>query len=423
MGKNPRKKKERTIRVSEAIPEDFIRNMESCIGAEEAAALADALKEEPSVSIRLNKKKVKDYDNFMKRFEKYGVSPVTWCRSGFYLRERPDFIHDPLLHAGTYYVQEAASMYYETIVSELISGVLKAPDGHPLRVLDLCAAPGGKTTAMLNALEGDYEVVANEYDRSRARILKENLDKWGDPNVIVTNSPAAALASLEERFDIVAVDAPCSGEGMMRREPVARAQWNTGLVEQCYALQRDILGNAVRALRPGGALIYSTCTFNSVENEGNAEWIASELGLEPVGATRRFMPHREKCEGLFVAVFKKPDPGIPSQNRRKSTLELLREARVNIISEGIEKNVRKGELEIPSSRQVLACNYDSDSFPAVALSLPQALVYLRRDTVRLPDDTPTGYVAVSFDGYPLGLVKNLGNRANNLYPPEWKIKT
>lgn len=397
------------------LPEGFVREMKELLGEEEAGKLTDSLNMQPSVSIRVNRKKVASPEEFAKRFESSGVSPVKWCRSGYYLDERPDFIHDPLFHAGAYYVQEAASMNYETIIGDLgLTG--------PLKILDACAAPGGKTTAILNALGSDYVVVANEFDHQRVRILKENLDKWGDPNVIITSSPVSKFAALENYFDIVAVDAPCSGEGMMRREAVARSQWSQRLVEQCSSLQRDILKDAARALKEGAFLIYSTCTFNRRENEDNVQWLAEDLGMEIIGTPRHFMPHTDRCEGLFMALLKKPgDYHSSASPELGSVAERLKRAGIRIVGCGIEKTVRKGDIEIPSSRMVLARDFDRATFPQAELTREQALAYLRRQTITFSDQTPKGYVTVSFEGYPLGIVKNLGPRANNLYPPEWRI--
>lgn len=404
------------------VPQAFIREMEKLLGAEEAARLAEAIDGTPSVSIRLNRRKAMTGPEERVR---YGT-PVPWCESGLYLDSRPDFILDPLLHAGVYYVQEAASMVYEETLATLLAG---RPKG-PLRILDLCAAPGGKSTAMLNAVartfEGDdYLLVANEFDRKRVQILKENLDKWGDPNVIITNSSTDAFARLGETFDIVAVDAPCSGEGMMRREPAARSQWSESLVRQCAGLQREILRNAACCLKPGGWLIYSTCTFNRTENEDNAHWLQEEFGLEPVEEPQRFMPHRERCEGLFAATFCKPEGESPAGGvalrSREATIVRLKSAGIRIVSSGIEHTVAKGTLEIPSSRSVLASDYVHGTYPEVELTDADAQAYIRRLPLVLPPETPKGYVCVCYRGHPLGLVKNLGNRANNLFPAEWRV--
>lgn len=413
-----RSKKSNKNARSIPLPPAFVDSVKDELGSKEGDALAAALDEVPSVSIRINRKKVEDVGEFMTRFTPYGPSPVEWCRSGFYLEQRPDFILDPLLHAGCYYVQEAASMIYEPIVEWIIG----ADRPSSMTVLDLCAAPGGKSTAMLNALRGDYILVANEYDRGRSRILKENLDKWGDPQVIVTNSPSRVFASLEGCFDIVAIDAPCSGEGMMRREPIARSQWSENLVEQCSLLQREIVADAVSALAPGGFLIYSTCTFNHKENEENVAWIEETFGLEKVMPGRHFYPHRERCEGLFFALFRKPGE---QAERKPVTLqafvERLKRAGVNVIGEGTEKEVIKGTLVVPSSRMVLAHDFNPADLPVVEVSLEDARAYLRRNAIVLPEGAPEGFVAVAYEGHPLGIVKNLGRRANNLYPAEWRV--
>lgn len=439
----------------------FFDRIKRDFGEEEAKALMEALNESPSVSIRLNNKKLSNPDTVIEEWPGMKTDPVEWCPSGLYLSKRPDFIHDPLLHAGAYYVQEAASMVYESIIGNIMEGM---EGGGTVRVLDLCAAPGGKTTTILNALKGNYAVVANEYDRQRAGILKENIDKWGDPRVIVTSSDAASLGRLGNCFDIIAVDAPCSGEGMMRREPVARSQWSEKLVESCAALQRDILKDILPALRPGGLLIYSTCTFNLTEDEENARWIEEECGLESIGPFRRFMPHRQRCEGLFVAVFRKPcdcegsghlNVALNPRNKNRQSLKIkgefnflkskdiilekignrifgiptdilslyewLKRERINILSAGTELAALKGDLAVPSSRQVLSLDFDRDALPLSELSREDAVAYLRRNAILLTDHTPGGYVVVCHKGFPIGLVKNIGNRANNLYPQEWRI--
>lgn len=416
------------IKGMPALPERFLQQMERLLGPDEARQLADALDESPSVSIRVNRRKVQNPEKFIKRFAAFNPTPVPWCKSGFYLDRRPDFIHDPLLHAGCYYVQEAASMIYEDIVSTLlpVSSVSK------VNILDLCAAPGGKTTAILNALVpkvlhgeiSSYTIVANELDPHRAKILKENLDKWGDPDIIVTNSPTSHFAHLDGVFDIVAVDAPCSGEGMMRRESVARNQWSENLVTQCSALQKEILKDALKTLKPGGILIFSTCTFNEKEDEDNVEWLKENFALQPLMSPRHFLPHRERCEGLFIGAFRKPSPlPVEYSNQYGNLTVRLKKTGIKIISQGTEKTVMKGSVETPSSRKVLAYDFDKEEFPLVELNKEEAISYLRRNSLILPEDTPLGYVTVCHEGYPLGLVKNVGSRANNLYPPEWRVVT
>lgn len=415
--------KKRKDIVSSSVPEAFIKKMEALLGSDETSSLVSSLNDAPSVSIRINRAKVKDPDKFVTRFEEFGVSKVPWCKSGYYLDHRADFIHDPLLHAGTYYVQEAASMIYEAI----IEGLPEVKAGSPIKVLDLCGAPGGKSTAILNAFQGPHILVANELEPSRSKILKENLEKWGDPAVIVTNSAATKFRSLKGIFDIVAVDAPCSGEGMMRREPIARTQWSENLVEQCSKLQKDILSDAYEALKPGGVLIYSTCTFNKEENEENIKWLLESFSLEPQGEPQHFYPHKQRCEGLFVAVFRKSEeldeyPGINSNILSfQRFAERLKKAGIKIIGTGIEKIITKGALTLPSSKMCLASDFDRTEYPSIELSKEEALDYIRRKPLMLQEDLPTGFIVVLHEGYPLGLVKNIGKRANNLFPSEWRV--
>lgn len=428
------KPNKKSAAVMPPLPEGFLHKMENIIGADETVRLAETLDGSPSVSIRFNRRKVSDPHSILKCIE-CNAEPVEWCKSGYYLSRRPDFVHDPLFHAGAYYVQEAASMIYEELVEELLKQQDSTQGSSPyygncVKVLDLCAAPGGKSTAMLNGLAGhQYILVANEFEAKRGRILKENLDRWGDPDVIITNSTTSAFALAGVEFDIVAVDAPCSGEGMMRREPVARTQWSESLVDRCVALQREILADAFSLLKPGGFLIYSTCTFNTEENERNAEWLVNELGLAPVGPPRRFLPHKDRCEGLFVAVFRKgnahdlkPDEA-DKENTKANILSSLKKAGIKILSDGVEQTVTKGNVEIPSSRSVVAYDYPRNRFPEADLTREEAISYLRRNSLRLPEGTPLGFVCVTYNGMPLGLVKNIGTRANNLYPSEWRVLT
>lgn len=388
------------------MPEGFKNMLQELLGKEEAGKLIAALEEEPVTAVRLNVRKLVDQtENHVAEFE--DTETVAWCKSGFYLKERPEFILDPLLHAGAYYVQDASSMIYQTVIEKLIwqfqesTGKGKYGEIPYLRVLDMCAAPGGKTTAMINALPDGCDVTANEYSAKRVGALRENLAKWGYPNVTVTNKDSAFYGDQGEAFDIVAVDAPCSGEGMMRKEEVARTQWSLELVEQCSVLQREILDNAMKALKPGGFLIYSTCTFNHKENEENAEYINKELGLTPFNLefseewgimkgintdlpVYRFMPHVTRGEGLFLAVFRKPGEWLAS--KRKTIIDVPRE-----------------------------------EYPKVEVDKSMALAYLRRESIKLPDESPLGMVTITYKGLPLGPAKNIGTRANNLYPKNWRI--
>ncbi|MCH5225763.1 MAG: methyltransferase domain-containing protein [Muribaculaceae bacterium] len=382
------------------LPQGFIDSMRELLGPEEAEKLFESLGQPPVTSVRLNRRKPGA------EFE--SSSPVPWCRSGLYLLNRPEFIFDPLLHAGAYYVQDASSMIYETAIEILVEEFRKELEGDDssmsepkLRVLDLCAAPGGKTTAMINALPEGSEVTANEYSQKRIPALRENIDRWGYEKVVVTNRDSEWFANQGVSFDIVAVDAPCSGEGMMRKEEMARTQWSPRLISQCSSLQKEILRNAVEALKPGGFLIYSTCTFNLQENEENAEFVFMILGLQPIDLhlpqewgikpainsdipAYRFMPHATKGEGLFLSIFRKP-------------------------GEWVKSNIRNSVLD------------STNEFPKVEVDHQTALKYLRGESLVLPTEVPKGVVSICYKGLKLGEAKNIGSRANNLFPKSRRI--
>lgn len=452
------------------LPEGFKALISSEIGQDRAEILFSALCGQPETSVRINRRKRPEQPLYP------GQTRVPWCASGHYLPERPSFTHNPLLHAGAFYVQDASSMAYEDIVYSLIGD-------SPIAACDLCAAPGGKTTAILNALPDGSVMLANEFTPSRANILKENLCKYGYPDLIVTNTDTSRLSAMKGRFDLVAVDAPCSGEGMMRKEETARSQWSEGLIRQCSALQREIVGNAIEMLAPGGYLIFSTCTFNTIEDEDNAAWIADTFGLEPIDTglagkygiqpqakgeipCLRFMPGFTRGEGLFLAVFRrsgdtsgcrnnlKPKKKGTKERREKTDQRIMSAAKswikddfdiishegrllavsgataslldaipkgVRIISAGTEIGEIKGKDLIPAHALAMSTAI-ADTFPKVELSRKDALQYLAKESIQLPEGTPRGYVAATYQGFTLGFLKNLGNRSNNLYPSEYRIR-
>ncbi|MBP5210366.1 MAG: RsmB/NOP family class I SAM-dependent RNA methyltransferase, partial [Bacteroidales bacterium] len=294
----------------------FVENTVASLGKENASTLLNAIENsEPVVSVRRNSLKL-SIDDFREHFHGNVDGVVLWCQDGIYLKERPSFALDPLFHAGAYYVQEASSM---SVVS-----VLKAlnAEGTSLRILDLCAAPGGKTTAIASAIDGGSLLVANEVIRSRATVLAENVSKWGRSNVVVTNSDPADFKKVPGFFDVVFADVPCSGEGMFRKDSEAVEQWSAANVALCSSRQRKIVADAWTSLRPGGYLVYSTCTYNHFENDDNVAWIASELGAQVVdiqieGAVKtrcglQFVPGITRGEGFFCALLRKNGDGTHS---------------------------------------------------------------------------------------------------------------
>lgn len=418
----------------------------------------------PSVSLRLNPRKGASAPE--------GGQPVPWSGQGWYLPSRPQFTLDPSLHQGRYYVQEASSMIVGEIVRCLTKGI-----NTPLVYLDACAAPGGKTTAVIDTLPEGSLVVANEYVPKRATILAENLTKWGYPDIIVSRGDTARFRKLAGTFDLIGVDAPCSGEGMFRKDEEAAAQWSPPLVDECSARQWEILTNLWGALKPGGYLIYSTCTFNRQENEEIAERIVNELGAESIGLEfpeewniapgidtktncYRFLPHRLRGEGLFVTVVKKPGEIIPAKVKHPKTLKqdktlehlrkwlnngdrymlkrigdsiiavdkthastaTLLKQHLDIIKHGIELATIKGRDYAPTQSLAMSTEINLKAFPTSEVDKETALSYLRREVVgTLPEGTPKGYLLLTYENLPLGFVKNVGNRANNLYPLNWRV--
>jgi len=440
------------------LPEEFIRRQSESMPAEDFRNFLESLESPAPVSIRLNP---------LKPSAKEGER-VSWCAEGIYLDQRPVFTLDPLLHSGAYYVQEASSMFTGWLASRILS------EYDQVRILDLCAAPGGKTTHLAAVAGPDAVVVANEVIRSRAGILAENVKKWGSGNIAVTSNDPADLGRLTDFFDMIIVDAPCSGEGMFRKDPAARGQWSPENVNLCAARQRRILSDIWDALRPGGTMIYSTCTFNRGENEENALWVAEELGGEiiefdqvPEGVVKsdagyRFYPHLIRGEGFYaVAIRKHGDSArrdavclqrgsramamIKGNDGKelerwvghpldfvlggqtiygfspamRNVVDTLR-ANLNLVYSGVAMGeLIRGELK---PEHTLALYYDLDHgvVPPIELDLDNVLEYLRRNTVD-PALFPEGLSLVTFSGTPLGWIKRIGRRCNNLYPSGWRI--
>lgn len=450
------------------IPQEFISEIQSYEN-EQMQGLVEALSQtEASVSVRANRGKQVAIPQ--------GIERVPWCENGWYLHCREAFTFDPAMHQGLYYVQDASSMILSHIVSWLTKDAVA-----PLRFLDACAAPGGKTTAAIDSLPCGSLVVANEYVPARAAVLRENVVKWGYPGCVVSKGDTARIGKLSGFFDIIAADVPCSGEGMFRKEPDAVVQWSMGLVRECVERQREIIDNIWQALVPGGYFIYSTCTFNRHEDEEMVQYIVDTYGAQSVEVSMkeewhiangintklhcyRFLPHQIKGEGLFAAVLRKPvDAEVPSFKQKKSKplatskiadqimktalqwLDRIEDYEIkqkgeyvvaypkihnhaiealsmvlDTVHAGIVLGEIKGKDLIPSQSLAMSQALKREAFVACELDYVKAISYLRREAITL-DDVPRGYVIVTYRGQPLGFVKNLGNRANNLYPQEWRI--
>ena len=440
---------------------DFVNRTEALFGKELYARFAQALDVEPVVSIRYNEQKLAPVDE---------LKMVPWASLGRYMSSRPVFTADPLFHAGCYYVQEASSMFVEQVVKQYVHA--------PVRALDLCAAPGGKSTHLLSLLPNGSMLVSNEPMPLRAQILAENVAKWGNPSSVVTKNMPADFGRFNDFFDFVLVDAPCSGEGMFRKEPKAVEQWNVSNVEMCARRQKEILSDVWPSLRPGGLLVYSTCTYNSEENEQNVRWIADELGAEVLelnvssdwGVTGsltkdkqpvyRFIPGATEGEGFFLAVLRKNGDGTLAQPRQQrlqqasaqikgevekylkspelfefvqngdvvtampkehATAMVALQQKMHVLHCGVPVATIKNNKLLPIHSLAMSTSLRKEAFNVVDLELEQALMYLHRETLSLPSQ-PIGYLLLTYKNVPIGFVKNIGNRANNLYPAEWRIR-
>ena len=452
------------------LPEAFESQMLALLGPEEFALFKEGLALPSQTSIRLNQRKFAELP--------YPRRPIPWAKDGYFLEERPSFTMDPTFHAGAYYVQEASSMF--------ISHVLESQKIQKGIYLDLAAAPGGKSTLLSSYLGEEGLLVANEVIASRAQILKENVIKWGLGNTVVTHNDPEHFGPLEGFFDLVLVDAPCSGEGMFRKDPLAREEWSDEHVSLCSARQKRIVDKAGELVKGGGYLLYSTCTFNEKENEEILRFLIEEFAFEPVRIALdpswgivetqvvfeeetffgyRFFPHKVAGEGFFITVLRRPE-GAYSQvapttkefkhhslkrvgEKEATVLEqevggdgtgkfyLLQDAYFRIhggYSQELEKlsqvlSVRYFGVElgkkhqkewIPSHEWALS-TLPKNGFPQKELSVEEALDFLRKKEQSFAE-LPLGWVLLTYQKLPLGWIKNLGNRANNYYPKEWRIR-
>ena len=419
-------------------PADFINVLRETAGLDRTERIVAALSADPEVSVRVNPAKM-SLAALHAHFGPLAGDAVPWAsQEGFYLQERPSFTLDPLFHAGAYYVQEASSMYVGSLFDRAVAALGRVSG---LRVLDLCAAPGGKTTQLLSHMDAGSLLVANEVVPARATVLAENVARWGCPNVAVTSSDPSCFSPLQSWFDVAVVDAPCSGEGMFRKDERAVAEWSLANVRLCAARQRRILGDVWPALAPGGFLIYSTCTFNRLEDEDNVEWICQELGGECL-EMRHFWPGEDRGEGFFAALIQKGGSYVPGSHPASTSLTVIEKGSLlkvfpaafardltrldkslKIIASGIAVATRKGRDLVPEADFALAVDrvsLDGLDYAVVDISREQALQFLSKEPLPLPD-APRGYLLLAFEGQGLGFVKNLGTRTNSLLPASRRI--
>lgn len=449
------------------LPEKFVEQVSNCDGCDVAAFLhAHTLA--PPVSIRYNTRKIFSLPEH--------VQKVPWCASGFYLPERPPFTLDPLLHAGCYYVQEASSMFLEYVLKQTVDL------NSPVKILDLCAAPGGKSTLVSTLLNEKSLLVSNEVIKTRVAALKENITKWGDAHVAITNNDAADFSKLQNYFDVILIDAPCSGSGLFRKDASAMNAWSTELVKLCSLRQQRILDDVIAALKENGILIYSTCSYSTEENEAVVQKLLAENTFEMVefsiphdwGIVKntsgfRFYPDKLQGEGFFLSVLKKClstekdethiGKNIYAKIEKLSTEEMqllmqyipdantfdffmrekkifaypaqiatdmhLLSASLKVVKAGVFCGEIKGKDFIPSHEMAL-CSKIQLNFPVVSVNKETALQYLRKQEIK-PEELSANHVSkgwalLQYDGQNIGWVKILDNRINNYYPTEWRIK-
>ena len=465
------------------LPLPFVETTRELLGDVEFERFETALAAEAPVTIRVNEAKKRSVPQYQQL--------VPWATNAYYLAQRPTFTFDPLFHAGCYYVQEASSMFVEQALRHHLPSTA-------VRALDLCAAPGGKSTLVRSLLPEGSLLVANEVMRNRVQILAENLTKWGHPDVVVTNNGSADFTPLTHFFDVILTDVPCSGEGMFRKDEVAINEWSPENVTLCWKRQQEIIADIWPSLRPGGLLIYSTCTYNTKEDEENVRWIAKEYGAEVLSIPTlaewnitgnllqgsdfpvyRFLPHRTNGEGFFLAAIRKPialaaEEGVMSyknkggkkekESKRKkdtavaSSKELLALAKgwlkdndlfdlllngtqisalskmhsadlaliknqLRVVSSGVKMGEIKGRDLIPDHALAMSNALNNEAFDVCDIDYDLAISYLRKEAISLPETAPVGYLLLTYNSVPLGFVKNIGRRANNLYPQEWRIRS
>ena len=443
------------------IPQSLLRDLQGVSGFDEQGFIAAHQLPAPT-AVRLNPAK------------KIGLFPenekVPWCPGGVYLKERPVFTLDPAFHAGAYYVQEASSMF----LSHMLSSIFSTTKG--LRVLDLCAAPGGKSTLIASLLDKDSLLVSNEVIRTRASILEENMTRWGYMNTWVTSNDPRDFARLSGYFDVIVVDAPCSGSGLWRKDARALDEWSESNVQMCSERQQRILADVWPALKEDGILVYATCSYSPQEDEQVLDWLAAEYsvqtlsvdvkeewGIATVSSEKgmtgyRFFPGKVQGEGFFIAALQKKEEAetlYPVRFKSAHDKKVLQQAGYLMQDAGLlyiqadkenycairqeheidwhqlQKAVylRKTGLKLGSATakdwlpdHEVALSIDANmNLPFIDTSREQALRFLKREDMGI-SDIAKGWLVVRYNGLGLGWVKSLGNRMNNYLPKHWRIR-
>lgn len=458
------------------LPQSFINSLHGVAGFAEKSFCAVHEVDKQVTSLRLNTHKYPEKVRSELIDKKYFSHKVPWTSNGYYLSERPSFYLDPLWHAGAYYVQDASSMSLEFALKKVFE------TGQPLRILDLCAAPGGKSALLADTMPPDSLLVSNEVIASRKHILEENLIKWGNPNIIITQNDAKDFGRLESFFDVIVVDAPCSGSGLFRKDPKALKEWSPEQVSLCSKRQKRILADVMPALKDNGLLIYSTCSFSPEEDEQIEDYLLQEFALENVtvpfirewnivesispvkkASGYRFYPDQLEGEGFYFSCFRKCGNGSLSEVRKPSNkfpFPLLNKAQRNIVAPWI-RNTEQYEyfllkdqiMALPLfmlsdwqllckklhvvyagvfcgklirdqliPRHELAINdICSENIKNISVSLENAIRFLRKEDMEVSHITQ-GWSLVTYQGCRLGWIKGISGRVNNYYPVNWRIR-
>lgn len=450
------------------IPQSLIHSLKGIKGFDEQAFINVHESALQITSVRFNPCKITEpFPAYL--FEENLAEAIPWCGNGYYLKQRPSFTFDPLFHAGCYYVQEASSMFLEQALKQGVDL------SQPLKVLDLCAAPGGKSTHIQSLISKDSLLVSNEVIRQRMNVLKDNIIKWGSSNVLVSNNDPKDFAALDNYFDVIIVDAPCSGSGLFRRDEEAIKEWSENNVVLCSQRQQRILADVLPALKENGIIIYSTCSYSKEENENVVDWLTTAFDLSSVrlkieedwNITQaktekqnygyRFWPDQTKGEGFFLSVLKKAESGkrmVPQKNKIKALSKKEREIiigwmniedkelvifgeivyawpknlfsdfdflaqHLNIIYSGTALGVFARDKFIPEHALAMTAQ-TSDEIIHCELDRNNAIAYLQRKDISI-NTSQKGWQLATYKAYGLGWMNVLANRINNYYPKELRI--
>lgn len=436
--------------ISMNLPENYCKKMKELLKDEYDAYIA-SFEESSYTCIRINTSKISVED--FKKISPVPLREVPWCSEGFYVEHKEEVSRHPYYYAGLYYIQEPSAM--------LPAEVLPVKKGD--RVLDVCAAPGGKTTRLATKLDHEGVLIANDISFSRCQTLVKNLEKFGTDNAIVTSEEPASLAErFPEYFDSILVDAPCSGEGMFRKEHELIKAYEKHDSFYYVPIQKQIVEDAVKMLKPGGFMVYSTCTFSKEEDEDIVSHILSvepDMHVLPVPYSEGFVqnelgthlyPHRIQGEGHFVSLLQKGNSSSEEESKECKTVmfdfdtihyisennafQYVKKDYVYSIPEtgkdltglrmvrsGLLLGEQKKERFIPSVSLALAIKKEHcDNVLDLSVNDDRVLRYLKGETLDVKDQNlKDGYVLVCVDGFPLGFATYKKGQFKNKYPKAW----